>query len=151
MADLRRRMHSPVIAICLLEAAITGSDGPATFIALSFALTAVPVAIGIAVLRYRLYEIDRLINLTLVYLVLTVAPGRGVRGSGDSGRDCARPRLDRSRLPRRRSRWGGCLPPRAAIARAGRWSIAGSTRRATRGCGAWTRFLQRCDSRRAGL
>jgi hypothetical protein len=34
-------------------------------------LTAVPIAVGIAVLRYRLYEIDILINRALVYGSLT--------------------------------------------------------------------------------
>ena len=39
-------------------------------VALGFA--AIPVAVGIAILRYRLYEIDLLINRTLVYTTLTV-------------------------------------------------------------------------------
>jgi hypothetical protein len=38
-------------------------------------MIAVPVALGIAVLRYRLYDIDRLIGRTLVYGLLTIALG----------------------------------------------------------------------------
>jgi hypothetical protein len=41
----------------------------------SLTLTGVYVGIGIAVLRYRLYEIDRLINRTLVYGLLTAVLG----------------------------------------------------------------------------
>ena len=40
---------------------------------LAISLIGLPVAIGIAILRYRLYEIDRLINRALVYGLVTAA------------------------------------------------------------------------------
>lgn len=44
---------------------------------LGLAIALLPVAIGVAVLRYRLYEIDRIISRTVVYVLVTALLGAG--------------------------------------------------------------------------
>jgi hypothetical protein len=67
----------------LLVVDVWGEIGWATNVSngtLTGSLVCVPVAVGIAVLRYRLYETDRLISRTLVYASLTVVLGLGYAG-----------------------------------------------------------------------
>jgi signal transduction histidine kinase len=63
------------ILVGMAVAFVSGGSDDVSGLALVVPMIAVPAAIAVAVLRYRLYEIDRLINLTLVYLVLTIALG----------------------------------------------------------------------------
>ncbi len=61
-----------VVAVCfLVTTVLTGPVADLAFGAGLIALAGMPIAIGIAITRYRLYDIDRLINRALVYGSLT--------------------------------------------------------------------------------
>ena len=72
-----------VVTVVLWLAALVFSFSDSTsllWVLWSISLCAVPASIGVAVLRYRLYEIDRVISKTLVYGSLTVILGAAYAG-----------------------------------------------------------------------
>jgi hypothetical protein len=61
------------VAISVLFTTIIWSSAPGFVgnVLLPIALMALPLSIGVGILRYRLYEIDRLVSRTLAYAILT--------------------------------------------------------------------------------
>ena len=65
-------LAAALLAVVLLANALIGD---ALAVPLAICVGLVPAAIGIAVLRYRLYDVDFLINRTLVWVPLTALLG----------------------------------------------------------------------------
>jgi two-component system, NarL family, sensor kinase len=59
------------LGICFLDAVAPADLDVLVFGMLLLTITAVPASIAVAMLRYRLYDLDRLVNRALVYGVLT--------------------------------------------------------------------------------
>ena len=62
---------SSLVVCFVIQAATGGSSSLLGGVLFSFGLASLPLAMGVGILRYRLYEIDRLISRTLSYAILT--------------------------------------------------------------------------------
>ena len=69
--QLKWIVYVAALTVCTVPIAIALDDSPFGSLPLEVATASLPIAIGISILRYRLYDIDRIISRTVAYGLLT--------------------------------------------------------------------------------
>jgi hypothetical protein len=69
-----------VVALLVAAAAAALADDRVILAPTGVAMAVLPLAVGAAILRYRLYDLDRIISRTLAYGLLTLLLGLGYAG-----------------------------------------------------------------------
>ncbi len=71
-AQIKWLGFSGVVAVVALAQSLGSEWTPSDTVVVALALSLIPVSVGVAVLRYRLYDIDRIVSRTVSYAAVTV-------------------------------------------------------------------------------